>query len=68
MHISFVRSIEMDTWTEKELKSMTVGGNKELLDFFDKHGIPRDMPIKQKYNTPVAELYREMYEPSLSRT
>ena len=54
----------MDTWTEKELKSMTVGGNKELLDFFDKHGIPRDMPIKQKYNTPVAELYREMYEPS----
>ena len=68
MHISFVRSIEMDTWTEKELKSMTVGGNKELLDFFDKHGIPRDMPIKQKYNTPVAELYREMCEPSLSRT
>ena len=50
----------MDTWTEKELKSMLVGGNKELLDFFDKHGISRDMPIKQKYNTPVAELYREM--------
>ncbi|KAK8812910.1 hypothetical protein WA538_005183, partial [Blastocystis sp. DL] len=60
VHISFVRSIEMDTWTEKELKSMMVGGNKELLDFFDKHGISRDMPIKQKYNTPVAELYREI--------
>ena len=50
----------MDTWTEKELKSMMVGGNKELLDFFDKHGISRDMPSKQTYNTPVAELYREM--------
>lgn len=50
----------MDSWTDKEIKAMRVGGNQNLNDFFAQHNIPKDMPIKQKYNTPAAKLYREM--------
>ena len=50
----------MDSWTDKEIKAMRVGGNQNLNDFFAQHNIPKDMPIKQKYNTHAAKLYREM--------
>ena len=52
----------MDSWTEREITSMRVGGNKNLNDFFDKYNIPKDLSINQKYNSAVAELYREMYD------
>ena len=56
--MSFVRSVQMDSWTVKAMKE---GGNQALLDFFDKYNIPRDVPIEKKYNSAAAELYREMY-------
>ena len=37
--MSFVRSVQMDSWTEREITSMRVGGNKNLNDFFDKYNI-----------------------------
>lgn len=60
MHISFVRSVQMDAWTENEIKAMREGGNQALNDFFEKYNVPKTMQIKQKYNTAAAELYREM--------
>lgn len=39
---------------------MRVGGNQNLNDFFAKYNIPKNATIKQKYNSPAAELYREM--------
>ncbi len=62
VHVSFVRSVQMDSWTDKEIKAMKEGGNQALLDFFDKYNIPRDVPIEKKYNSAAAELYREMYQ------
>ena len=59
--MSFVRSVQMDSWTDKEIKAMKEGGNQALLDFFDKYNIPRDVPIEKKYNSAAAELYREMF-------
>ena len=44
--MSFVRSVQMDSWTDKEIKAMKEGGNQALLDFFDKYNIPRDVPIE----------------------
>ena len=51
----------MDSWTEKEIKAMRVGGNQALNDFFEKYNIPKELSISQKYNSSAAELYREMY-------
>lgn len=33
-HVSFIRSLSMDTWTEKQLRLMALGGNKKLKDLF----------------------------------
>lgn len=55
--ISFVRSIEMDSWSEKQLNMMMLGGNKNLQDFFAFHGINLSNP--KKFNTVAAHYYRE---------
>lgn len=37
---------------------MKLGGNKNMIDWFAKHGIEKSVPIAQKYNSPAAELYK----------
>jgi len=60
--LSFVRSVQMDSWTEREIKSMQVGGNKQMNDFLSSHRVSRKSSIKKKYNSSAAALYREMYD------
>lgn len=58
VHISFVRSITMDSWSDKQLTMMRLGGNNKLIAWLDEHGIPKTTAIKQKYESPEAELYK----------
>lgn len=51
----------MDTWSEKEVKAMRVGGNQAMIDFFARHNISKDASVSVKYKTETASLYREMY-------
>jgi hypothetical protein len=37
---------------------LQLGGNAALIKFFKEHGVDT-LSIKEKYNTPAAELYRE---------
>ena len=39
VHISFVRSLKMDRWKAKELKSMELGGNKLASTYYEKNGM-----------------------------
>ena len=59
VHLSFVRSIQMDSWTEKQIQTLKVGGNKKMKDFFEKYQVPKTLTITQKYKTVQAEAYRE---------
>mmetsp|Transcript_17770 Transcript_17770/g.21571 ORF Transcript_17770/g.21571 Transcript_17770/m.21571 type:complete len:331 (-) Transcript_17770:1100-2092(-) len=59
VHISFVRSITMDSWSSKQIKLMRLGGNDKLRKFFEKYGISKNTSIQQKYHSPAAQLYRE---------
>lgn len=60
VHLSFVRSIQMDSWTDKQIEAMErSGGNKSLVDFFKSKGIEQNMQIAKKYNTPQAAYYKE---------
>ncbi|XP_010267329.1 PREDICTED: probable ADP-ribosylation factor GTPase-activating protein AGD6 [Nelumbo nucifera] len=61
VHISFVRSVTMDSWTELHLKKMEAnpGGNEALNAFFTARGIPKETDITIKYNTTAATLFRE---------
>lgn len=60
VHISFVRSIAMDSWTDAQLALMKGGGNNKCNEYLQKHGIGPRTPIKQKYESPAAQLYKEV--------
>lgn len=55
---SFVLSTTMDSWKPMHLRLMEIGGNQRFQEFMDAQGVPRDMPIRVKYQTRAAEWYR----------
>ncbi|XP_074567556.1 ADP-ribosylation factor GTPase-activating protein AGD7-like [Curcuma longa] len=59
VHISFVRSVTMDAWSEVQLKKMEAGGNDRLNAFLAQYGVPKETDIVVKYNTGAAGVYRE---------
>lgn len=67
-HVSFVRSVKMDSWSPEQIAMMTAGGgNNACKDFLSKWGINMDpsftgetAPIKQKYDTPAGQLYQQV--------
>mmetsp|Transcript_26918 Transcript_26918/g.62095 ORF Transcript_26918/g.62095 Transcript_26918/m.62095 type:complete len:427 (+) Transcript_26918:79-1359(+) len=59
VHLSFVRSVQMDSWTDKQIAAMQMsGGNQKLVDYMSSRKIPKTMNIATKYNTKQAEYYR----------
>eukprot|EP00212_Chloropicon_laureae_P000477 CAMPEP_0198454726 /NCGR_PEP_ID=MMETSP1453-20131121/15186_1 /TAXON_ID=1461543 ORGANISM="Unidentified sp., Strain RCC701" /NCGR_SAMPLE_ID=MMETSP1453 /ASSEMBLY_ACC=CAM_ASM_001118 /LENGTH=101 /DNA_ID=CAMNT_0044178871 /DNA_START=191 /DNA_END=493 /DNA_ORIENTATION=- len=48
VHISYVRSVNMDAWKGTELKKMQLGGNTKANNFFKKYGVAKETPITQK--------------------
>ncbi|KAI9911934.1 hypothetical protein PsorP6_008711 [Peronosclerospora sorghi] len=58
VHISFVRSVTMDSWTDKQVMQMQKGGNDSFREAFLAAGVPTDLSLTEKYNTPQAEAYR----------
>ncbi|KAF8525300.1 ArfGap-domain-containing protein [Gautieria morchelliformis] len=64
VHISFVRSISMDTWQEEQLRRMKLGGNAPFVAFLteypsDHSGYTEDMNPHDKYHCWAATQYRE---------
>ena len=59
-HVSFVRSVKMDSWTPRQIDKMKHGGNQSCKDFLTKHGIDMSASTsaKDKYDTPAAQLYQ----------
>jgi hypothetical protein len=62
VHLSFVRSTGMDSWSQAQLKRMEVGGNGPLNDFFATYGVERNTSVDEKYRTRAAEVYRTKIE------
>jgi len=57
VHLSFVRSTNLDKWKVSELKVMELGGNGNAKAFFREHGVT-DLETESKYQTRAAELYK----------
>lgn len=60
VHISFVRSIAMDSWTPAQMQIMKLGGNQKLQSYLSSNGILPTTPIKQKYESDTAQLYKHI--------
>ena len=48
----------MDSWTDQQLALMRNGGNDKLNSYLAQRGISKDTPIKQKYESDAAQLYK----------
>lgn len=59
VHISFVRSCDLDEWTQEQLDVMKMSGNGNTLAFFKKHGVAESMLVSEKkYKTKAAQEYK----------
>lgn len=67
VHLSFVRSVNLDRWKPHEIQLMQNGGNKKARLFFKKHGID-SLPIESKYRTPAATQWREQLKAGIKKT
>jgi Putative GTPase activating protein for Arf len=69
-HVSFVRSVKMDAWTEAQVAKMKCGGNQRCREFLKSHGINMSYSMvnggtcttsfKDRYDTPAAQLYQQV--------
>jgi ADP-ribosylation factor GTPase-activating protein 1 len=50
----------MDSWTDTQLALMKTGGNAKCAAYLKSHGVDLKAPIKQKYEHPAAQLYKEV--------
>ncbi|CAI9756418.1 unnamed protein product [Fraxinus pennsylvanica] len=60
VHVSFVRSTNLDSWSPEQLKMMAFGGNNRAQVFFKQHGWTDGGKIEAKYTSRAAELYKQL--------
>lgn len=58
VHVTFVRSLELDKWKTSEMEVMKRGGNGNARAFFRAHGITDMEKTEQKYHSRAAQMYR----------
>lgn len=63
VHISFVRSLTLDKWTEKQIRFMELGGNKKFRDLLTAEG--HGVPDTHTYACDLAERYRKELKKSV---
>ena len=56
--VSFVRSVNLDSWPQSYLALMSLGGNKKFADFMDVYGL-NSFEIEEKYPTVAGKFYRK---------
>eukprot|EP01122_Echinamoeba_exundans_P017883 TRINITY_DN9831_c0_g1_i2.p1 TRINITY_DN9831_c0_g1~~TRINITY_DN9831_c0_g1_i2.p1 ORF type:complete len:484 (+),score=98.82 TRINITY_DN9831_c0_g1_i2:66-1517(+) len=59
VHLSFVRSLTMDSWSEKQLANMVNGGNQKFKDWLAKYGVTQGGDLVSLYSSPAATAYKD---------
>mmetsp|Transcript_31656 Transcript_31656/g.79417 ORF Transcript_31656/g.79417 Transcript_31656/m.79417 type:complete len:487 (+) Transcript_31656:472-1932(+) len=59
VHISFVRSLTMDSWSDIQLAKMKAGGNAAWQQWQQVCALPAGIAIKEKYHSACADVYRD---------
>lgn len=60
VHLTFVRSCELDEWSREQLSIMSVGGNGNARSYFKNHGVSEEQMLSEKkYNTKAAAEYKK---------
>jgi hypothetical protein len=59
VHISYVRSITIDSWNDNQIRSMKLGGNKRLRVLLDDYLIEKENK-EELYNSKLLDFHRRM--------
>ncbi|KAF8309587.1 ArfGap-domain-containing protein [Clavulina sp. PMI_390] len=62
VHVSFVRSVSMDSFSDEQLRRMKLGGNapfQEFLQSYENGGYSPELSIHDKYHCWAASQYRD---------
>ena len=60
LQISTIRSLQVDSWSEKQVKYLSQGGNKRFKDFLSEYNIEPSSSIELKYKSKASEYYRNI--------
>ncbi|BFU23057.1 ARF GTPase activating protein [Entamoeba histolytica HM-3:IMSS] len=60
VHLSFVRSIDMDIWTDKQMSNMINGGNDKFRAYLKACKVNMNAPWNMRYALPQCERYKQM--------
>ncbi|KAG6903395.1 hypothetical protein C0995_005418 [Termitomyces sp. Mi166 len=72
VHISFVRSVSMDTWQDEQVRRMQLGGNAPFQEFLKSYtpavqgGYSDDLSSYDKYHCWAATQYRDKLDAELA--
>jgi len=68
MRISLIRSLQIDTWTEKQLLYLTKGGNNNFKKNLNDFNIdPSSAPLEVKYKSKASDYYRRFLKNEVDR-
>lgn len=71
VHITFVKSSNLDKWTQKQLRRFKLGGNQKARDYFLKNGgsryLTKPCDSNAKYNSKIALNYKEHLDHKVTR-
>ena len=65
-HISFIRSVNLDTWTQDQIKRFKIGGNERFRIFLEEYHL-ENSSISTKYKTKAAEYYRKLLDAEINQ-
>ena len=60
LQISTIRSLQVDSWTEKQVKYLSQGGNFRFKNFLAEYKIEPSSSVELKYKSKAAEYYRNL--------
>lgn len=69
VHVSFVRSVVMDSWSDEQVRRMEAGGNASLNAFLDRYcpdSFSGSADVAKKYSTQAAMVYREKLDSAVA--
>jgi hypothetical protein len=58
--VSFVRSLTIDSWQDKQIEILKRGGNQRFRDFLDEFKVPGNATMDFKYMIRASDYYRKL--------
>ena len=68
VEISTIRSLQIDSWTDKQILYLSKGGNEKFKKFLSEYQIDSKSQIDLKYKSKAADYYRKSLKNEIEKT